>query len=168
MLGIGAGVKKASEIALSHLKNTPNLGAGLIRGARSLNVDTRVAMLHALAGAGVGAAIGGGTAVVDRDRRLVPGVTGGAFWGAAAGIGGLAMRRNVRGLKKSRMLIPSSDQASRASITSQISNRQLFQNPRRNAAALVGAYGAFGFMRGGSRRKKHYTQFHHGETGRNR
>lgn len=166
MPGFIAGVKKASEIALSHIKQGPNLGRKFIHESSSLNPDTKRLLVNTIGGAGVGATIGGVTGGVDRDRRVIPGIIGGAFWGAAAGVASVGARRHISGLRKARMKMPKSDQAGRASLMAAINQRKIFTNPRINAAALTGAYGAFGFMKGDTRRKKHYTQFHHGETGR--
>ena len=96
-------------------------------------------------GAITGAIIGGGTAVFDKDRGVMGGIMGGAFWGGLAGIGGSALRRSA--IKAGR-------------------TPQGISGAHRAAAGLTGLYGAGNFLIGKSKRRKHYSRFHHGEQRR--
>ena len=99
-------------------------------------------------GAAVGAFVGGGTAIPDGDRSVIPGVIGGAFWGAIGGIGGRAAlgRRMNSGIAMN----PGT-------------NVRALRRGTLGGGMLTGAYGLAALPFGRSRRRKSHGTFHHGE-----
>ena len=106
------------------------------------------------------------TAIADRDRSVFSsGVIGGAIWGGLAGVVGGAGSRGWRRnqLTAARAAPRGSDARTAARQSARGLLPTLLSNAKVTGAGLTGAYGLAGFMRGGSKRRKHYTQFHHGE-----
>ena len=99
-------------------------------------------------GAITGALYSGGTAAFDKDRRVLSGAIKGAFWGGLAGVGGAAGRKTLMGAGP--------EYAQHA--------RRL--GARRAAASVVGTYGVGAWFFGKSKKRKHYSRFHHGEVRR--
>lgn len=116
-------------------------------------------------GAAVGAAIGGITGAADRDRSMLGGVVGGAFWGAAAGVGGRALQAgltaNRSGIIRETMARTGAD---RSQASQAYSGMRKWARPGRSAAYVTGAYGGVNALMGGGRqRKSRHSTFHHGE-----
>ena len=118
-------------------------------------------------GAAVGGAIGGLTAIPDKDRSFLSGVVGGAIWGVAAGTGGsMAARRYGSGLLRAsnhptvKAKYANSGGKSHGQAMRQLGAVTRFAARGTGGAGLVvGAYGTGNWLIGNSRRRKRYTQY---------
>jgi len=125
-------------------------------------------------GAATGAAIGGATAIPDKDRGFISGTLAGAFWGAAAGAGGRGltgafgakgmrfMQEGARHARAAGHMSP--DHISRGLGGARASLRGIRQG-QGGAAVVTGAFGTGAWLFGGSRRRKQYSRYGRSQSG---
>ena len=173
-MGFTSTAGKYAGAALKWAKGVPGSASGVASSVKrwpssfsneQLPPGTKALLSRATMGAISGMAVSVPTAAVDRDRSILSGgFVGGAIWGAAAGAAGHAASGALRKAAVSSVANLARGSAGRKATAEGLRGiPRMLRNGSVTGAGLTGAYGLLQFTRGGSRKRKHYTQFHHGE-----